>query len=112
MRVKLAVQVLNSKVQKEMAKYENEATESTRKFKSNCDALCNVFNDTKSLMSLDDTRIEALDDVLDFFKNWKNELASINLSQKYHPILLVGNIDILYALDSAFNYSAIQKLKP
>jgi hypothetical protein len=77
MRVKLAVQVLNSKVQKEMAKYENEATESTRKFKSNCDALYNVFNDTKSLMSLDDTRIEALDDVLDFFKNWKNELASL-----------------------------------
>jgi hypothetical protein len=77
MRVKLAVQVLNSKVQKDMAKYENEATESTQKFISNCDALWNVFNDTKPLMSLEDTRIEDLDDVLDFFKNWKNELASL-----------------------------------
>ncbi|XP_028407341.1 uncharacterized protein LOC114529968 [Dendronephthya gigantea] len=77
MRVKLAVQVLNSKVQKDMAKYENEATKSTQQFISNCDALWNVFNDTKPLSSLEDTRIKALDDVLDFFKSWKNELASI-----------------------------------
>jgi hypothetical protein len=75
MHVKLAVQVLNSKVQKDMAKYENEATESTQTFISNCDTLWNVFNDTKPLMSLDNTCIKALDNVLDFFENWKKELA-------------------------------------
>ncbi len=60
---------------KKTAKYENEATESTQKFISNCNTLWNVFNDTKQLMSLEDTCIKALDYVLDVFKNWKNELA-------------------------------------
>jgi hypothetical protein len=77
MRVKLAVHVLNSKVQKDMAKYDNDATGSTQKYILNCETLWNVFNDTKPLTSLEDSRIKALDNVLQFFNNWRDELASI-----------------------------------
>ena len=77
MRVKLAVQVLNSKVQKDMENYENDVTQSTQKYILNCETLWNCFNSTEPLTSLEYTRIEALDDVLLFFRNWRNELASI-----------------------------------
>lgn len=77
MRVKLAVQVLNSKVRKDMANYESDATESTQKFIFNCEKLWDVFNDNKPISSLSDTRIKDLDNVLEFFKNWKDELASL-----------------------------------
>ena len=48
MHVKLAIQVLNSKVQREMAKHESDTTECAQKFIFNCEALRNVFNDTNN----------------------------------------------------------------
>lgn len=89
MRVKLAVQVLNSKVQKDMAKYENDSTESTQKFILNCETLFNCFNDTEPLLSLEDRRIKALENVLRFFQNWRDQLTSIfktKSEQSYHFI--------------------------
>ncbi len=88
MRVKLAVQVLNSKVQKDMAKYENDSTESTQKFIINCE-IFNCFNDTEPLLSLEDRRIKALENVLRFFQNWRDQLTSIfktKSEQSYHFI--------------------------
>ena len=73
MRVKLAVQVLNSKERKDMEKYEADITSSTQKFILNCETLWNVFNDTTPLSS--DVRLGKIEDVLDFFKKWKNQLA-------------------------------------
>ena len=75
MRVKLAVQVLNSKVQADMEKYEADITSSTQKFILNCETLWNVFNDTTPLSSETDVRLGKIEDVLDFFKKWKNQLA-------------------------------------
>ena len=77
MRVKLAVDVLNSKVQKDMEGHEPAATESTRLFICNCDKLWRVFNDTNPLSTTNDVRIKELDHVIDFFNNWRNELFTI-----------------------------------
>ena len=77
MRVKLAVDVLNSKVQKDMERHEPAATESTRLFICNCDKLWRVFNDTNPLSTTNDVRIKELDHVIDFFNNWRNELFTI-----------------------------------
>lgn len=49
MRVKLAVQVLNSKVRKDMEKFESDSTISTQIFIYNCQKLWGVFNDDKRL---------------------------------------------------------------
>lgn len=76
MRVKLAVQALNSKVRKDMEKFESDVTLSTQKFILNCERLWNVFNDNKPLSSITDSRIKDLENVLHFFNNWKDELAS------------------------------------
>ena len=75
MRVKLAVQVLNSKVREDMEKYEADITSSTQKFILNCETLWNVFNDTTPLSSETDVRLGKIEDALDFFKKWKNQLA-------------------------------------
>jgi hypothetical protein len=75
MRVKFAVQVLNSKVREDMDKYEADITSSTQKFICNCETLWNVFNDTTHLSSETDVRRGKIKDVLDFFRKWKNELA-------------------------------------
>jgi hypothetical protein len=75
MRVKLAVQVLNSKVWEDMEKYEADITSSTQKFIRNCETLWNVFNDTTPLSSETDVRLGKIEDVLGFFRKWKNELA-------------------------------------
>ena len=61
MRVKLAVEVLNSKVQKDMARHATEDTESTKKFIFNFETLWNVFNDTKPLSTVANPRISDLD---------------------------------------------------
>ena len=76
MRVKLAVQVLNTKVQKEMESCDPAATESTRLFIYNCDKLWSVFNDTKPISTTTDPRIQELDDVIAFFNSWKDDLAA------------------------------------
>ena len=60
-----------------MENYENDVTQSTQKYILNCETLWNCFNSTEPLTSLEGTRIQALDDVLLFFRNWRNELASI-----------------------------------
>ena len=75
MRVKLAVQVLNSKVREDMEKYEADITSSTQKFICNCETLWNVFNDTTPLSSETDVRLGKIEDVLDSFRKWENELA-------------------------------------
>ena len=49
MHVNLAVQVLNSKVRKDMEKFESDFTISTQKFIYNCQKLWGVFNDDKRL---------------------------------------------------------------
>jgi hypothetical protein len=41
------------------------------------------------------------------FMDWPAQSPDLNPLQKF-----LGPIDILYTLDSASNYSAIQKLKP
>ena len=76
MRVKLAVQVLNSKVRKDMERFESDPTISTQKFICNCEKLWGVFNDDKPLSSATDSRVIDLDNVLKFFNDWKDELAS------------------------------------
>ena len=76
MRVKLAVQALNSKVRKDMETWESDETLSTQKFIFNCEKLWGVFNDDKPLSSITDSRITDLENVLQFFNNWKDELAS------------------------------------
>ena len=57
MRVRLAVQVLKSKVREDMEKYEADITSSTQKFILNCETLWNVFNDTTPLSSETDVRL-------------------------------------------------------
>ena len=74
MRVKLAVQVLNSKVQNEMESCEWNQLEL---FIYNCDKLWKVFNDTNPLSSATDPRINELDNVIEFFNCWKDELAAM-----------------------------------
>lgn len=89
MRVKLAVQVLNSKVREDMKNYESEATTSTQQFILNCETLWNVFNGTKPISSLTDSRLKDLQKVIDFFKSWKNELSLIfplKTDRSYHFI--------------------------
>ena len=76
MRVKLAVQVLNSKVREDIENFENDLTSSTQKFILNCETLWNIFDDTVPLLSMTDTRIKKLENVLAFFINWKNELTN------------------------------------
>ena len=69
MRVKLAVQALNSKVRKDMKTLESDSTTSTQKFIYNCEKLWGVFNDDKPLSSATDSRVIDLDDVLKFFND-------------------------------------------
>ena len=96
--VKLAVQVLNSKVQKDMENYENDVTQSIQKYILNCETLWNCFNSTEPLTSLEDTQIQALDDVLLSFSeigemNW---LPSLKQSQNSHAISSVGKQCLIY----------------
>jgi hypothetical protein len=109
MRVKLAVHVLNSKVQNDMAKYDNDATESTQKYILNCETLWNVFNDTKPLTSLEDSRIKALDNVLQFFNNWSDELASIFKTKSEQFIQAIFNQEayvtiMCFSVGSCYNH--------
>jgi hypothetical protein len=74
MRVKLAVQVLNDKVQKDMEAFDPVATESTQLFIHHCNLLWNVLNSNKPLSTTTDSRIKDLDTVMQFFDNWRDEL--------------------------------------
>ena len=72
MRVKLAVQTLSTKVSKEMEKSaEKEKTKQTRRYIENCKSLWKVFNYPKPLCSLNDERIEELNNVVKFFEQWR-----------------------------------------
>jgi hypothetical protein len=75
MRVKLAVQALNSKVKKDMERHDPIATESTQEFIANCETLWKVLNDNTPLSSSNDPRMTDLDNVIKFFDNWKDELS-------------------------------------
>ena len=75
MRVKLAVQVLNSKV-REYVEDEADVTSSTQKFILNSETLWNVFIDNTPLSSETDIRLGKIEDELDFLKKWKNQLLN------------------------------------
>ncbi len=75
MRVKLAVQALNSKVKNDMERHDPIATESTQEFIANCETLWKVLNDNTPLSSSNDPRMTDLDNVIKFFDNWKDELS-------------------------------------
>ena len=66
MKVKLAVQVLNGKVQRDMQAFDPVTTESTQLFIHHCDLLWNVLNNNKPLSTITDSRIQDLDMVLQF----------------------------------------------
>lgn len=88
MRVKLAVNTLSEKVRKEMAAHENNATEKTQEFITMCETLWNVFNDSRPLQSMTDPRITNLNQVLNYFKVWKQDLEQtflrrIDVSQHF-----------------------------
>ena len=74
MRVKLAVNTLSEKVCRDMALHENITTEMTQEFIKMCEMLWNVFNDNSPLQSITDQRITNLNQVLNYFKAWKQEL--------------------------------------
>jgi hypothetical protein len=74
MKVKLAVQVLNGKVQRDMEAFDPVTTESTQLFIHHCDLLWNVLNNNKPLSTITDFRIQDLDMVLQFFDNWRDDL--------------------------------------
>lgn len=59
-----------------METFEPDETMSTQKFILNCEKLWGVFNDDKPLSSITDSIILDLENVLQFFNNWKDELAS------------------------------------
>ena len=82
MRVKLAVQVLNSKVRKDMQSFEPTTTLSTQKYILHCEKLWSVFNDTKPLSSVSGPRLLELNAVLMFFRNWKEQLSSMKKSDR------------------------------
>lgn len=81
MRVILAVQVLNSKVKEDMEKYEPKITSSTQKYIHYCEKLWIACNDTKRLSSLTDPRLDELNAVLLFFRNWKDQLSTLFLNK-------------------------------
>ena len=75
MRVKLAVQALNSKVKKDMERHDPAATESTQMFISHGENLWRALNDNTPLSSLNDSRIKDLDNVITFFDSWRDGLS-------------------------------------
>ena len=77
MRVKLAVHTLSEKVCRDMALHENNSTEKTQEFIKMCEMLWNVFNDNSPLQSITDQRITNLNQVLNYFKAWKQELQQV-----------------------------------
>ena len=81
MKVKLAVQTLNSKVRKDMERHDPAATKSTQLFISHCENLWKALNDNAPLSSLNDTRIKDLDNVAKFFDSWRDELYLVFVSK-------------------------------
>ena len=77
MRVKLAVHTLSEKVCRDMDLYENNTTEKTQGFMEMWEMLWNVFNDYRPLQSITDQCITNLNQVLNYFKAWKQELQQV-----------------------------------
>lgn len=77
MRVKLAVQTLSRKVQQDMAAHENNETYETQEFICMCATLWDVFNDSMPLQLITDSRNAKLNQVLNYFKTWKQQLSQI-----------------------------------
>ena len=50
---------------------EKEKTKQTRRYIENCESLWKVFNNPKTLYSLNDGRIEKLNNVVKFFEQWR-----------------------------------------
>ena len=74
MRVKLAVQVLNDKVQKDMEAFDPVCTQSTQLFIHHCNLLWNALNSSTPLFTTTDSRIRDLDKVVQLFDNWRDDL--------------------------------------
>ena len=74
MKVKYAVDVLSNVVASEMQKNDNARTIETQAFLKNCDQLWKVFNDLNRLSDADDERLNKLEEVIQYFGDWKLEL--------------------------------------
>ena len=74
MRVKLAVQVLHDKVQKDMEAFDPVCTQSTQLFIHHCNLLWNALNSSTPLFTTTDSRIRDLDTVVQFFDNLRDDL--------------------------------------
>ena len=72
MQVILAVQTLSTNIANEMEECEFEATKETRNYIKTCEKFWNVFNDPKPLITIEDTRISQLDEVIKYFQDWKS----------------------------------------
>ena len=69
MRVKLAVDTLSSKVATDdMATFENGETSLTQEYILNCEKFWNIYNDPRPIKSINDQKVQTLEDVLDFFE--------------------------------------------
>ena len=74
MKVKYAVDVLSKVVASEMQKNDNARTIETQAFLKKCDQLWKVFNDSNRLSDAYDKRLDKLEEVIQYFGDWKLEL--------------------------------------
>ena len=104
MRVKLAVNTLSEKVYKDMALHENNITEKTQEFIKMCEMLWNVFNDNSPLQSITDERVANLNQVLNYFKTWKQELQQTfhrrtEVSEHFITWQTMFDLEVIYRQD-------------
>ena len=71
MKVKYAVDVLSSSVQREMPLNDNNIQKRLKHFVRDCEKLWTVFNDKGNLESPDDEHFVKLTEIIDYFHTWK-----------------------------------------
>ena len=64
-----------------MERHDPAAAESTQMFKSHCENLWRVLNNSTPLSSSSDPRIKDLDNVIKFFDNWRDGLSELFVSK-------------------------------
>ena len=74
MKVKYAMDVLSNVVASEMQKNDNVRTVETQVFLKKCDQLWKVFNDSNRLSDADHERLDKLEEVIQYFGEWKLQL--------------------------------------
>ena len=74
MRVNLAVDVFTTKVCEDMCQNEPGVITSTCNYIEICEKLWKALNDSKSMKTLEDERINILNDVVEFFDDWKEQV--------------------------------------